>query len=188
MFPPHNIYPEPIQIFNHLSVIPPSVILFSVNTHTFTHDVCTVGGLGVSQFSAQNTNTLLRGHVSQIRPCRVTDIPAESTLHRLHVCNISNVAPKISAVLILTLLEIICSRFRVDPHYVMWSGRLFHRKQLQCELVCSCHEGKSNQDSKRRQSPVFGNRFLESQSVAVRNVCRSACVMFRWPVADMTVR
>lgn len=33
---------------------------------------------------------------------------------------------------------------------------------------------------------VLDSKFLECQSVAVRNVFRCACVMFRWPVADMT--
>lgn len=34
---------------------------------------------------------------------------------------------------------------------------------------------------------MLDSKFLECQSVTVRNVCRSACFMFRWPVADMTV-
>lgn len=34
---------------------------------------------------------------------------------------------------------------------------------------------------------MLDSKFLECQSVTVRNVCWSACFMFRWPVADMTV-
>lgn len=128
-----------------------------------------MGGLGVS-YRTQNTNTLLRGHVSQIRPCRVTYIPTGSTLPQTQFACMQRIKclSKISAALILIYYRLFASDYVLN--HIMSCDPVAYFSGNNCSVnrcaVCSCHVGKPHQNSRRRQSPVFDNKFLESQSVA----------------------
>lgn len=103
--------------FNHLSVIPPlSNLVWCKHTHTSTHGACMLGWIGSHLVTVRNTNTLPRGHASQIRPCWVTDRPDWE-------CSSSPDTVWLFA-LYQTPLQDLCLSLDIkclDPHCVMWS-------------------------------------------------------------------
>lgn len=127
---------------------------------------------------------ILRSHVSHIRTCRVTVILTESTLLLTFFAYVPHIRSltKRSAVLILNLLRCL------SWHVILMSCEpvTFPGYRRSVNVVC-CHGRSLDQDSNTvGDEAVFDSKFLTCLSVAVRNVFQCICVMFRWPVADMT--
>lgn len=83
--------------------------------------------------------------------------------------------------------------YQLARYYLFWSicdllQFIIYLQTMQHKWACTLWLGLwPNQNSKRRQIPVFDNKFLEFQSVAVRNMCQTLCIMNGWPIADMNV-
>lgn len=171
---------------------PLSNLVWCKYTHTFTHDTCPWVDWELVRSTCRTQTRYWEAMCPKLDLAESLTFHLKKTLPWTSCACMQHITflSKTSAKLILTLLEIFASGWNLFTENI----KIVHKNTFCLDPVVLIQywvkavlKGKSNQDSYRRQSRMFDNKSLKSQSMAVRNVCRSACIMFRWPVADMTV-